>query len=82
MSIITPLLGLFWKMTPFPQHLELAFVLVHAREQGYGWSLGHLLVLHFCFNLIQPSTFNLLICECEHGLNAFGMHLIHCPFGD
>jgi hypothetical protein len=21
------------------------------------------------------------MCECGHELNAFGMHLTHCPFG-
>jgi len=36
MSIMTPPSGLFWRMTPFPQHPELAFALVWAREQDYG----------------------------------------------
>jgi hypothetical protein len=34
----------------------------------------------FCFNLIQPSIFSLLTCECGHELNAFGTHLVHCSF--
>jgi hypothetical protein len=28
--------GLSWRMTPFPQHPKLTFVLVWARGQGYG----------------------------------------------
>jgi hypothetical protein len=36
---------------------------------------------HFCFNLIKPLAFNLLTSKCEHGLDEFGMHLAHCPFG-
>jgi hypothetical protein len=35
----------------------------------------------FCFSLIQLSTFSLFMCECGHGLDAYGMHLAHCPFG-
>jgi hypothetical protein len=38
-------------------------------------------MLRFCFGLIQPSTFSLFTCECEHGLDAFGTHLARCPFG-
>jgi len=38
-------------------------------------------MLHFCFNLIQPSTSSLFTYECGHGLDAFGMHLTHCLFG-
>ncbi len=36
--------------------------------------------LHFHLGLIQPLTFSLLMCECGHILDAFGMHLIHCLF--
>jgi len=39
------------------------------------------LAMHFCFDLIQSLTFNLIMCECEYGLNAFGTHLTHCLFG-
>jgi len=38
-------------------------------------------ILHFCFNLIQPSTSNLFTYECGHGLDASSMHLTHCLFG-
>jgi len=38
-------------------------------------------MLCFHLGLIQPSTSSLLTCECGHGLDAFGMHLIHCAFG-
>ncbi len=31
--------------------------------------------LCFHFNLIEPSTLNLLMCECGHKLDAFDMHL-------
>jgi hypothetical protein len=37
--------------------------------------------LCFHLGLILPSTFNLFTCECGHGLDAFGTHLIRCPFG-
>jgi hypothetical protein len=30
--------------------------------------------LHFCLNLIQPSTSTLFMCECGHGLDAYGTH--------
>ncbi len=33
--------------------------------------------LFFCFNLIQLSASN----ECGHRLDAFGTHLVRCPFG-
>ncbi len=36
--------------------------------------------LHFRLCLIEPSTSNLLTCECGHGLDVFGTHLIHCMF--
>jgi len=37
--------------------------------------------LHFHFSLIQPSTYNLLMCECGHGLDASSTHLTRCLFG-
>jgi hypothetical protein len=37
-------------------------------------------MLRFCFNLIQLSTFSFLTCEYGHGLNTFGVHLVHCAF--
>jgi hypothetical protein len=37
--------------------------------------------LCFHFNLIQPLASSLLTCECGHELDAFSMHLAHCPFG-
>jgi hypothetical protein len=43
-------------------------------------SLNICLVLCFCFGLIQHSTSSFLTCECGHGLDAFGMHLVRCPF--
>jgi hypothetical protein len=39
------------------------------------------LALRFYLDLIQPSTSNFFTCECEHGLDAFGIQLTHCPFG-
>jgi hypothetical protein len=41
-SITTHPLGLSWRMTSFLQHPELAFVLIWAKGQGYGWLLNHL----------------------------------------
>ncbi len=38
-------------------------------------------MLHFCLNLIQPSTFSFFTCECRHGLDASSVHLVHCLFG-
>jgi hypothetical protein len=38
-------------------------------------------MLCFCLSLIEPSTFNFLMCECEHRLDAFSAHLTCCPFG-
>jgi hypothetical protein len=29
----------------------------------------------------QPLTSSLLMCECGHGLDVFGMHLVCHPFG-
>jgi hypothetical protein len=40
-----------------------------------------ILALHFRFNLIQPSTFNLFMCDYGHELETFSMHLTCCPFG-
>jgi hypothetical protein len=37
--------------------------------------------LCFRLSLIQPSASNILMCECGHGLDAFGMHLVCCSFG-
>jgi hypothetical protein len=37
-------------------------------------------ILHFCFDLIQPSASNFLMCECGHELDTFGTHLVHCMF--
>jgi len=34
-------------------------------------------MLHFHLNLSQPLAFNLLTCECGHGLNTYGTHLSH-----
>jgi len=39
------------------------------------------LTLRFCFELIQPLAFNLITCECGHGLDTFGTHLTCWPFG-
>jgi len=38
-------------------------------------------MLHFYFSLIQPLTFSFLMCEYAHELDAFGTHLVCCPFG-
>jgi hypothetical protein len=38
-------------------------------------------MLGFHFGLIQPFAFNLLTCECGHGLETFGTRLPCCPFG-
>ncbi len=42
------------------------------------------LTLALCFHLglIQPSTFNLLMCECGHGLDTSSTHLIRYLFGN
>ncbi len=50
----------------------------------YSFHITHstfILTMWFHLDLIQPSTSNLLTCECEHELNVFGTHLAHCPFG-
>ncbi len=39
-------------------------------------------MLHFHLKLMQPLTFYFLTCERGHKLNAFGMHLTCCSFGD
>jgi len=39
------------------------------------------LTLHFHLSLIQPLTSNFFTCECGHGLDTFGIHLIRCSFG-
>jgi len=38
-------------------------------------------MLRFYFGLIQPLAFSVFMCECEHKLDTFGTHLVHCPFG-
>jgi len=38
-------------------------------------------MLCFRLNLIQPSTSNLLMCECGQRLDVFNTHLTPCPFG-
>ncbi len=37
--------------------------------------------MHFGFGLIQLSACSLFMCECEHKLDTFDMHLVHCLFG-
>jgi hypothetical protein len=79
-------------MISFPQHPEPTFTIVQAKGAGL-WLIArppirlfHIThftftsTLHFCFGLIQPSTFSLFMCECGHGLDAFGMHLACCMF--
>ncbi len=39
------------------------------------------LVLCFRFDFIQPLTSSLLTCECGHGLDTYGTHIICCLFG-
>ncbi len=39
------------------------------------------LMLRFHFGLIQPLIFSFFMCECGHGLDAFGTHLVHYSFG-
>jgi hypothetical protein len=39
------------------------------------------LTLCFRLGLIQPLTLRLFMCECEYRLDAFGTHLVRCPFG-
>jgi hypothetical protein len=85
--------SLSWKMITFPLHLKPAFALVWARGHGlwlivkpsiHSFRIVHFTftsALHFCFNLIQPSTFSLFKCECGHGLDASNTHLTCCPFG-
>ncbi len=54
-----------------------------ARSSICSFHIAHfifILALRFCLGLIQLLTFNLITCECEHRLNASGMHLICCPF--
>jgi hypothetical protein len=41
-SITTHLLGLSWRMIPFPQHPKPVFTFVRPREWGYGRWLNHL----------------------------------------
>jgi hypothetical protein len=37
--------------------------------------------LPFHFGLIQPSTYSIVTCECDHGLDTSGTHLARCVFG-
>jgi len=39
-------------------------------------------MLRFHLGLIQPSTSNLLTCECGHELDTCNMHLTCCLFGN
>jgi hypothetical protein len=84
-------LGLFFKMTPFStSRTYICFCLgkgvglwLVANPSICSFHIAHsifTLVLCFCFGLIQLSAFNLLTCECGHGLDTFGMHLVHCLF--
>jgi hypothetical protein len=50
----------------------------------YSFRITHFIftsTLCFHFGLIKPLAFSLFMCECEHGLDTFGMHLTCCPFG-
>ncbi len=38
-------------------------------------------MLSFHPSLIQPLASYFFTCECGHGLDAFGMHLVSLPFG-
>jgi hypothetical protein len=39
-----------------------------------------ILLLCFHLDLIQPLASSFFTCECGHKLDAFGRHLIRCPF--
>jgi hypothetical protein len=55
-----------------------------AKPSIYSFRIIHFIftsTLHFCFDLIQLLTSNLLTFECGHELDAFDMHLACCPFG-
>jgi hypothetical protein len=55
---------------------------------GIKSSISLFRITHFIFNsalcfrldLVQPSTFSLLKCECGHKLDTFGTHLTRCLF--
>jgi hypothetical protein len=49
----------------------------------YSFCIGHstfTLALRFRLSLIQPSASSFFMCECGHGLDAFGTHLTCCLF--
>jgi len=87
-------LGLFWKMTHFilfyfrtcirscsGKGVGLWLII---RPSIYSFHIAHSTftsTICFHFGLIQPSTSNLHMCGCGHGLDIFGMHLTCCPFG-
>jgi hypothetical protein len=55
-----------------------------AKPSIHSFHIAHFIftsTLCFRLNFIQPSTFSLFTCECEHRLAAFSMHLARCPFG-
>jgi len=56
-STLTHPLGISWKMIPFPQHLKLTFIFVRAREQNYGWLLGHLSICFTLHILLSPQRY-------------------------
>jgi len=87
-------LGLFWRMTSFPQYPRFAFILVQARGQRYHWLLSHLFA-HFASHtllspqccvfvsvLIQPFASSPLTYKCGHKLHTSDTHLTHYPFKD
>jgi hypothetical protein len=37
--------------------------------------------MHFHLGVIQPLAFSFFTCECGHGSDTFGTHLVRCPFG-
>ncbi len=47
----------------------------------YITNLTFISTLHFCLDLIQPSTSNFFMCECGHKLDASSTHLTRCLFG-
>jgi hypothetical protein len=52
------------------------------RPSIYSFCIAHFIfTLALCFHLglFQPSASSFLTCEYGHMLDAFGMHLIHCP---
>ncbi len=54
------------------------------RPSIYSFHIAHSTftsALHFHLGFIQLLTSNIFICECGHGLDASGTHLVCCPFG-